>query len=218
MFSMLMRPVAAAIVLCVIILLVGNGVASLLKIKKSVASVYFCGLIFSWAVTQLVAIPMILTRQSFTATYWLIVVLVGASFLYGIYACRKIRFAWPKWSVLDWISVGVMTASVLILLYVNLVTQRTDADDSRFVVNAVDILRTDTMFLTNPATGEPLENWQGELIKDVTAPWAVFIALCAKLTGSHVAVMAHTSLPLVLLLGVISVWWMLSETFFKKER
>ena len=37
--------------------------------------------------------------------------------------------------------------------------QHTDYDDSRFVVNAVDMIRTDRMFLTNPSTGRELAKW-----------------------------------------------------------
>lgn len=218
MFSILVRPVVAACILAVMAVLAGNGLLSVLKLKKSVSAAYFGGWLLIWAMTQLVAVPLVLAKKSFTMTFWIITVLVAMWCLYGLYECRIVRFRRPELKPLEWTGVVVTILCVLGLLWVNLVTRRGDADDSRFVVNAVDILRTDTMFLMNPATGEALETWQGELVKDVTAPWAVFIAWCAKLTGLNAAVTAHTTLPPLLILGVISVWWLLSESFFKKER
>lgn len=217
MFSMLVRPVAASCLLAAIAVLAGNGLLSVLKIKRNAAAVYLGGWMLIWAMIQLIAVPMVLMKQSFTTTFWIITVLVALWCLYGIYECRNIRFRRPELKPIEWAGAVVTVLCVLGLLWMNLVTSHGDADDSRFVVNAVDILRTDTMFLTNPATGEPLEIWQGELIKDVTAPWAVFIAWCAKLTGTHATVMAHTTLPPVLILVVLSTWWLLSRVFFKKE-
>lgn len=217
MFSMLWRPVLAACLLCGVATLAGHGFSSLLRIKRNAVVSFFCGVILIWALTQLVAVPMILTRQSFTATFWLITGTVIPWCAYGVYECRNIRFKCPEFTRIEWAGAAVTILCIIGMLGINLVTQHCDGDDSRFVVNAVDILRTDTMFLTNPATGEPLEIWQGELIKDVTAPWAVFIAWCAKLTGTHATVMAHTALPPILFLVVFSSWWLLSEEFFKKE-
>ena len=215
MFGMLWRPVLAACLLCTVATLAGYGFSSLLRVKRSAIVSFFCGFILIWAITQLITVPMVLNKQSFTATFRLITGMVIPWCLYGLYECRKIWFKRPEFTPTEWVGVAVTILCVVGLLGLNLVTQHGDGDDSRFVVNAVDILRTDTMFLTNPATGAPLENWQGELIKDVTAPWAVFIAWCAKLTGTHATVMAHTALPPILFLMVLSVWWLLSEEFFK---
>ena len=71
--------------------------------------------------------------------------------------------------------------------------------------------------MTDPTTGNELTTWVAELCKDVTAPWAVFIAYFAKVTGVFPTIMAHTFLPLCLFTGVFAVWWMLSEEFFEKD-
>ena len=217
MFEMLMQPVGASCLLAIIAVLVGNGFLTVLKVEKNIAAAYLSGWVLIWAMIQVVSVPMILLRTPFTPVFWIITGMVAVFGFYGMYTCRRIRFTLPKYTWLEWTGLGVTVVCMAVLLLVNLTTQHTDGDDSRFVVNAVDILRTNTMFLTNPATGERLDIWQGELIKDVTAPWAVFIAWCAKLTGTHATVMAHTVLPLILFLAVFSVWWLLSETFFKRE-
>lgn len=218
LLDMLWRPVLMAIVLITIAVAAGNGLFSLLKMKRGLAAAYVGGLILIWAVTQIVAVPFVLMRVSFTVTFWVITAIIAVFCLWGFCQIREIEVRKPKWNAWEWCASIVMAVGILSLMFLLLVTQRGDADDSRFVVNAVDILRTDTLFLTNPATGERLDSWTGELIKDVTAPWAVYIAWCAKITGSHATVMAHTTLPQVLILGVISVWWLLSKVFFGEER
>lgn len=217
MVGELLRLLGAGLILLLIPLLAGNGFLSLFKLQKNLAGMYLSGLVLIWAITQLVAVPLILLRQSFTMAFTVITVLVALCCVFGIYKNKFFVWKRPGLRLTEWAAVAVTLLCVAGLLFITLVTQHTDADDSRFVVNAVDMLRTDTMLLTNPATGSPLEIWEGELIKDVTAPWAVFIAWCAKLTGTHATVMAHTVLPQILLLAAVSVWWMLSEVFFKKE-
>lgn len=215
MLGELLKLLGAGLILVIIPMLAGNGLLSLLKIKKNMAAIYLSGLLLIWAIVQLVAVPMVLLKQSFTLTFTVIAVLVAVCCLYGGYKHRFFEWKRPGWT--EWVAVLISLLCAAGLLFITLVTQHTDADDARFVVNAVDMLRTDTLFLTNPATGEALEIWEGELFKDVTAPWAVFIAWCAKLTGTHATVMAHTVLPQVLLLAAFSVWWLLSEVFFKRE-
>lgn len=103
------------------------------------------------------------------------------------------------------------------MLYQVVALQHTDADDSRFVVNAVEILRTNRMFLTDVITGSELEVWIGELNKDVTSPWAVYIAYYAKVTGTTAAVMAHSILPVSLILCGCSVFWLFAKEIFKEN-
>lgn len=70
--------------------------------------------------------------------------------------------------------------------------QLTNADDSRFVVNAVDTVRTNRMLLTDVNTGQEIAYWTGDLYKDVISPWAVFAAYLSKITGISAASMMHT--------------------------
>jgi len=111
----------------------------------------------------------------------------------------------------------IMEVMIVALLFAIIFLQHTDADDSRFVVNAVEIVRTNRMFLTDLITGQELEIWIGELVKDVTSPWAVYIAYYAKMTGIPVVIMAHSVLPAALILCALAVFWLLAEEFFGKN-
>ncbi len=96
--------------------------------------------------------------------------------------------------------------------------QHTDDDDTRFVVNAVDMVRTDTLLLSNPANGSMLDNQYGELKKDAVAPWAFYTAMLAEMSGLKASVIAHTYLPPILMLIITCALFALGQVLFDKER
>lgn len=217
MLQSLFQGLMIALVLFAIPFLVGNGICSFLRVDKTAAKNYFFGMVTIWALFQMITVPLVLMKASFMVVVVLMTTLFLVLSFYGIW---KGNFPRPVLAVdrkMDMIAVGLMFFGMFTLILCTIFTQHTDWDDSRFVVNAVDMVRTNRMFLTNPMNGEKTLTWLGELAKDVTAPWAVFIAYCAKMTGVFATVMAHTVLPVVLLLCAFCVFWMLSEVFFKKD-
>ena len=91
--------------------------------------------------------------------------------------------------------------------------QHVDDDDSRFIAVAVSAWQHDTMLLDNPATGEPVPRAEGEVTKEVTSPWPLYLASLASIIGIHPTILAHTILPVcLLLLRYMAVWaagWLL---------
>lgn len=79
-------------------------------------------------------------------------------------------------------------------------TMRMDTDDSRFIAEAMEAVEKDTMLQHHAITGKFLGFAPGEQIKDVTAPYPLFIALLSRLYGLHPAITAHTVLPFLLIL------------------
>lgn len=110
---------------------------------------------------------------------------------------------------------------ILVLIMVirgSILYRHTDDDDTRFVVNAVDMVRTDKMLLTNPATGNALKRPIRELRKDAIAPWAFYIAMLSEMTGLKASVIAHTFLPCILSILITCALFALGRTIFEKER
>lgn len=213
----IMNITLAVLVLWIVPYLAGNGLCEALKIEKTVPKLYLLGLVAIWAFCQLITVPLVVMKMSFLV----VVVLLSAWILllcgYGFYCRRFPAFIRggksPEQNVM-----AVFTAVLVIAFFLTiLLGQHTNADDSRFVVNAVDIARTNRMFLTDPNTGNEIARWWGELSKDVTAPWAVYFAYCGKLTGLSPTVIAHTVLPMALLTAIFGVWWMLSGELFRKD-
>ena len=199
------------LVLFVLPFLMGNGILGIIKEEKSIAKAYVFGWFTFWAAGQILLVPMILAKVAFSDA-----ILVWSAFAGLLALCGLFTTKWPKlpnfpktWPERFAIFVTFLTICIFFALIICL--QHTDDDDSRFVVNAVDMLRTNTMFLTNPATGLSVSRFVGELCKDVVAPWAVFIAWCAKLCELHPTIMAHSILPIVLYFTSFCIWWLLAN-------
>ena len=221
-------------VLCVIACLflapciVGHGVNRLLKINPSIVKNYLVGNIFVWAVFELVTVPLVLEKQKFSTAVVIVSVIAISMMMWAIvYEIilkkgdifrRELRKnPAGKMKVTDVVSVLGVIGIIGWLLYKVVILQHTDADDARFIVNAVEMLRTDRMYLTDVITGEELTTWVGELRKDITSPWAVYVAYCSKITGIPVVTMAHSILPVALILCGISVFWLIAKVIFKEN-
>lgn len=215
---LIVNIVLAVLLSWIVPYLAGNGFCEVLKIKKTVPKLYVMGLIAIWAFCQFITVPLVLLKASFLT----VVILLSAWILilcgYGIYRNHFPSFIKGRGKSREQ-KIVVLITGILITFFLvaAFFGQHMDADDSRFVVNAVDIVRTNKMFLTDPNTGSEITTWLGELGKDVTAPWAVYLAYCGKVMGLSPAVIAHTILPAALLGAVLGVWWMLSEEFFGAE-
>jgi len=205
------------VVLVILPILIGNTVSGIARLKIAVESSFVIGYFTIWAIFQLVAVPLVLMKQSFVTVVIVVSLIFTVLIIYGL-VNKFYGLGLPKFvTTADKIAFIFMIVIVAAFLVVTAFMQHTDADDSRFIVNAVDIVRTNKMFLTNPATGLSLNVWEGELLKDVTSPWAVFIAYCAKITDVHPTIMAHTILQLILTLIMCIVYWMISQVFFAKD-
>lgn len=217
MLQSLFQGITSLLFLFLIPYCIGNGMNGLFNIKKTCSKNYFVGMISIWALFQIVSVPLVLAKASFETEVIIMTILLVLLFLHGLRqgSYPKIRITVLRKT--ERISLGLMFLGMFVLIICTVFTQHTDWDDSRFVVNSVDMVRTNRMFLTNPINGEETVIWIGELKKDVTAPWAVFIAYLAKVTGICPTVMAHTVLPVVLLMAAFCVFWLLSEVFFFED-
>ena len=111
------------------------------------------------------------------------------------------------------VAAGVAAFFVIRLVFL----QHTDGDDSRFVVNAVDMVRTHRLFLTNPGSGEALPFIRGELCKDATSPWAVYPAFLSILSSMKTSVVFHTVMPVGLYMLTVTSWFLIAGFFYRKK-
>ena len=73
------------------------------------------------------------------------------------------------------------------------------------------------MFLTDLVYGIELETWIGEIIKDITSPWAVYLAYYSKMVGVSAVITAHSILPVSLITCAMSVFWLISKEIFRQD-
>lgn len=224
----MLNVILVILFLYLIPVVVGQGVNRILKIDTGVVKNFLIGNIFIWALFQLVTVPLVLLKQSFLIVVAIVNVVLAGICIFVLFeevakkkcAAFKIQ-SWTSkckgFKLEDGFALAVMFGAMGWMLYKVISLQHTDADDSRFVVNAVEIVRTNRMFLTDLITGQELETWIGEIIKDITAPWAVYIAYLAKMTGISVVITAHSVMPVSLILCAMSAFWLISGEVFKKD-
>lgn len=184
---------------------------------------YIMGHVFMWALFQLVAVPLILAKSRLWVVTVLWIVLIIISVIIGIVYLKK-RKKTPinnaeeiqKQENRIWLVLSIMLAIIIVgyQCYMYFAYMHIDDDDARFVVNSVDAYEKGTMFLTNPANGNYMGTWVGELVKDVSSPWSIYIAMISKLLGIYPTIVAHTIYPVFLLIGGYVAYYLMAKLIF----
>lgn len=206
-------------VLLIIPILIGNFFCAVFKKEKRIVNYYCYGLTLTFAVLEVISVPLIVARKSFNFLFDIAIILLLIIAVLGIvirFIKRDITFKEIDFTNLFFVVLAIgVVGYFLFLVFTH---QVINADDSRFVVHAVDMLENNTLFLTNPATGEVINDFTlNDSYKDIVSPWPIIFAMISKITGVRVVVIAHSFLPLALSLYVISAWWIFSSKVMKKE-
>lgn len=196
---------------------IGNAVCNRLHMRGTIPRSFAVGYLGMWAVFQIITVPLILLKANFLVDVVLYSIFFVGIIAYGVVRKSYVSLTIPKLDKATWIGVGVMTILGMYIIVQSFRLQLTNADDSRFVVNAVDTVRTNRMLLTDVNTGKEILFWTGDLYKDVISPWPVYAAYLSKITGIHVASMMHTFLPPVLLAVMMCVFWLIAGELFDKH-
>lgn len=104
-----------------------------------------------------------------------------------------------KYSV--WVCLLGAVLIVLVLFQARIASkyQHTDDDDARFVALELIAVEDDQMLTLNPIDGYPMYWNTGEVKKDYTSPWTMYVATCSRITGIHPAALSHRLLPMFLI-------------------
>ena len=136
----------------------------------------------------------------------------------GAAAAKAERSASGSGRLWTWIF-GVL-AAVLILLqaYIPARYEHGDDDDARFISEEVSAVEHDTMYWDDPITADQLYWNEGEVRKDFTSPWAMYVAMCSKMTGIAPAALSHTYLPFFLILLCYAVYFLIGDALLKGKQ
>lgn len=207
-------------------ILVGGIYSPMLLQKKNIMFADMCklliqtwlyGLITMFAVMQLIAIPMIAQRTAFSllVNVWsaLVAILAVAGTAAYIVAFVKNKRCTDKElefregtapvdrKRIAWIAaLGVIF--VLMTAFQARVAskyQHTDDDDARFVALELIAVENDEMLTLNPIDGYPMYWNTGEVKKDYTSPWTMYVAACSRISGIHPAALSHRMLPMFMI-------------------
>ncbi len=110
---------------------------------------------------------------------------------------------------------GVL-AAVLIFLqaYIPARYEHSDDDDARFIAEAVSAVVHDSMYQDSPIDADFMYWDVGEVRKDLTSPWAMFLAMQSNICGLAPAVLAHSYLPFFLILLCYGLYALIGAELF----
>lgn len=189
------------------------------------------------AVAQIVLVPLVALEQSLTLAmiFWKVGISILAVISFYLLLKRWCRgevlmlrgnsaFDTTKSEKADagrrgWITVFGVFAAIMILFqaYIPARYEHGDDDDARFVSEEVSAVVHDTMFIDDPIAGSEMYWNQGEVKKDLTSPWTMYVAICCRISDIPPAVFSHTYLPFFMILLCYAVYFLIGHTLFKGD-
>lgn len=185
---------------------------------NSLIEAYVSGQFLLWGLFQLIAVPLVHMRAGFDILVYAFLFALLLSVIIGVIRkkdCKlNLRINISK-SILVWLLLLALIFAIGIPIYKYIFEEHIDQDDARFIAEANDALYYNTMFLHNPATGDYIGRFTGEMVKEVNSPWPMYIAFLSRITMNHPATMAHTIYAPVLVLFSYLIYWQLGCQLFK---
>jgi len=226
--------------LAVVPVFLGKIVCEFCKIKKNSILYYLIGSFTGWAVFEAIAVPAIMMKRKLDPVILLwclsILLILAGRFIRSlrrkegrieerlstqIQEVKTVRLRWPRLSEETVFTkmLGIcVIALIAVQIYMYVCYAHYDADDARYMANSVSAWNNGTMLLTHPNTGVMLPEPVGELKKDVVSPWTIWLALLARLTCIHPTVLAHTVLPVFLVLMGYGAYLLLADMLLPERK
>lgn len=178
-----------------------------------------CGYAAMFALFELLALPLIFTRQSFAVLKYLYGGLCLVLAAAGLFYMRKDFLLGAKERILAVRRIPWMMWAAFFLIAIQMGAyvfgMATDLDDSFYVATATTTLETNSMFTYGAYTGR----MAGELpSRYVLAPFPVLLAFYSDAVQMHPAAVAHTVQPVFFLILSYIVYRSIGKKLFKGER
>lgn len=201
---------------------IGAGAAAFVdKQERNPLFMWISGYLVMFAFFQVLAVPLILKRQHFTLLCRLFGGLSAVAALTGIavwifrqkkytrlQVVRQKRSLWEKalWAV--------FAAGLLTQLFLAVFLAFSDGDDAYYVAVSTVTESADSMYVILPYTG-------GETGLDTRhglAPFPLFIAFLARVSGIHPATVAQIAMPLALIPLTYGIYGMIGSRLLKGKQ
>ena len=188
-------------------------------------SAWVLGLVSMFALGQILLVPMILTGKTLTQAInlWkiLLAILSVVEFILllkrqGNLAAEKDREKIKK-KIDGQTVIFAVLAAVLIFTqaWISYHYQHIDDDDARFVSEEVSAVVHDTMLVDDPITDEYMYWDVGEVRKDVTSPWTMYVSMYCRISGIAPAIFSHTYFPFFMIIICYVLYGMIGNILFR---
>lgn len=187
---------------------------------------YVVGNIIMWAIFEMIAVPCILLKTTLTVVQCIWLVMIVTISIGGIVLIIKnkagvlaggTKFYHKVKQVKEKGLLGILIVIIITLvgfqIYQYVFHMHIDNDDSRFIVSACDAYETNQMLQVDPSTGQFVTD--AVIKRDVVSPWMIYVAMLSKLTRIYPTILAHTILPVFLILMIYFIFWSMGGLLFK---
>lgn len=206
--------------------MIGIAGSSILCRKRKVgtAEAYIWGNIILWTIFQILCVFMGCLKVPFTV---LTIVFSGVVLLLWLISIRlnlkygRIRRGklWESIKKIKQIPLGVWVVVVLVLIQVasfvyGMSYSGATGDDAAYIAISLDAVERDKIGTINYYTGLPT----GVPLKILLTSWNYYISFLSKISGVHVAIIAHTFLPVILVPMAYIVYYLLAKELFENDK
>ena len=201
---------------------IGAGIAVFVcRLVQSAGFMGMVGYLILFAALQILAVPLIVKGARFSVLVrWFTVfcilsavagVLVRLRHMRRVPVLQAVKSKMEKREMVLWAVFGIL---LLLQLFLAGYLSFADGDDAYFVTTATIADGTDTMYVYLPYTG-------GSTSLDMRhalAPFPLYIAFLARITGIHAATVAHIALPVVLISLTYCIYGLIGSRLLKGKR
>lgn len=209
------------ILLLVIPTLVGAIFAGVDKNVKKIPFQWITGQLLLWAGFQFFCVPLVLKERSFremTIVFTVyMAVLLSFAVIVLIKRKKKLRLQTPepsKNSKLYYILWAIFWAVLMFQLIQAVEMTYGDGDDAFYVAVSTSTVDSDTMYRKIPYTGKTTELD----VRHGLAPFPIWIAYLAKITGVRAVSVAHIAVPLALIPMTYAIYYLLATKLFPRKK
>ncbi len=200
----IIRLMMIFIIIGIVPILLGNIVTVSIGMEKKVnlLDLYLYGFLTMLAIFQLICIPFTFLYNKFHVVVIAYIIALVILCIYSISLNNKIKInKILNFNDLSKYERGYFVIFML-LLFVQIYyaifyeTSYMSYDDYEYITIANDTISSDRMFATECVTGKPIELTGRRALNS----YLIFIAFIAKVTNTHITTIAHTVLPVILIM------------------
>ena len=188
------------------------------KKKIEISKAYVYGFVMTWGMMQMIAIPFIYLKVSFSVYAGLVAgCSAGLCTFAGVKYRKEITDAflrlWKERTKSSWlllICCGLIAIHVISVMLAAL----GDLDDAFYVAQAETAVKTNTIMEYDPYTGELYKKLPSRY---VLSPFPSYVAYLSWLSGLSSAAIAHTFLPGILVVLAYIVYYLAAKLLFPKD-
>lgn len=216
---MILKVIMCLIIFAFLPTILGFGLLKFSKNNKNIFLAFILGYLIQWLVFEFFAIPMSFLGASFNTlrNTWLISMILLA--ILSIHINKKDWKSIFKENIENLKTMPKFLSIICIIMilfqsYISFKYMHEDYDDSNFVAKATIAVDTNTLFVYDDQGIE----YESFPTRHIFSPFPYYTATLATLTGYHPAAMAHTILPVVMLIISYDIYFLIGMSLFKNDK